>query len=157
MAKAASVVRRLARNAATLFCRGLESKTRVTSQKKREQPTQDDDDGDEDEDEDDDELLDDQEEAEEDPKNLELLLSKSVAYQLLEETLSLFVHPDPVRKALFKIWPVLHPRDSPLSIEYNVEWEVPKFLASCFTKGQELGKDFDCHWGSIRCSGAELC
>ncbi|KAE9367993.1 hypothetical protein N431DRAFT_445061 [Stipitochalara longipes BDJ] len=35
---------------------------------------------------------------------------------------------------------ILRPRDSPLTIKYDVEWEVPKFLATCFTEGQELGK-----------------
>ncbi|KAN0095173.1 hypothetical protein V8E51_015884 [Hyaloscypha variabilis] len=35
---------------------------------------------------------------------------------------------------------IFHPRDSPLAIEYDMEWEVPKFLSSCFAEGQELGK-----------------
>ena len=87
---------------------------------------------------------------------MELLLNKSIALQLLEENLSLFIHPDPVRKALFKIWPVLLPRDSALGIEYGVEWDVPSSLATCFTGEQELGKVLTVTGGSFDAQ-AESC
>ena len=130
MIQAASIVRRLARNAANLFRRSLESEVEITNKKRHQQLNSDE------EDEDDEDLLDRDGEG---PTNLELLLNESIALQLLAENLSLFIHPDPVRKALFKIWPVLHPRDCALEIENNVEWEVPRFLAACFSDEQELG------------------
>ena len=79
-------------------------------------------------------------EEQDDLQNLEVLLSSSRAFRLLEENLRLFVHPDHAKKALFKIWPITHLRSSPMKIEYDLEWQVPKFLKTHFPEGQELGK-----------------
>lgn len=148
MVETGSAIGRIARNTAILFRQSLESQAK--SDEKTDRVGYRDDEvnwpnGDyKEEDPDDDDMydvLDDKEgEGEEDPKNLELLLAKSVALQLLEENLRLFVHPDPVKRALFEIWPVIHHRSSPLPIEYDLEWEVPNFLRDFFPKGQELGK-----------------
>jgi hypothetical protein len=147
MAKAAVAVRRIARNTANLVRQAFESGAKLSSDEEAgpgcldnsNQLNRPSENRDDDADDDEDDLLEDKEEGE-DLKDLELLLSKSVALQLLEENLQLFVHPDPVRRALFKIWPLAHPRHLPLAIKYDLEWEVPDFLRTCFAKGQELGK-----------------
>jgi hypothetical protein len=134
MTQAARAVRRFARNAASLFRQSLDASENdnqlgpvIVSSRQ--------DDGDED----DDDLLENKEEGEEDASKLELVLSKSVAFRLLEENFRLFVHPDPVKKALFQVWPISHPRDSALEINYSLEWEVPHSLATYFAEGQKLG------------------
>jgi hypothetical protein len=127
MTQAARAVRRFARNTASLFRQSLdasEDDNRLD---------------DEDDDEDDDDLLENKEEGEEDASKLELVLSKSVAFRLLEENLRLFVQPDPVKKALFQVWPISHSRDSALEINYFLEWEVPHSLSTYFAEGQKLG------------------
>jgi hypothetical protein len=78
MTKTAGAVRRLARNAANIFRQLLEKQANAPREHKREQHIQDE------EDEDDDDLLEDREEGE-DAMNLETILSKSVAFRLLEE------------------------------------------------------------------------
>jgi hypothetical protein len=140
MVEAASAVRRLARNAASLFRQSLEHEAKVTGDEGAaasdftEHESQDQDDGDDD----DDDLL--EEKEGEDPMDLEVLLSKSVALRLLEENLRLFIYPNPVKRALFKIWPIAHPRNLSLTIKHDLEWEVPTFLEKYFPKGQQLGK-----------------
>jgi hypothetical protein len=168
MARIACVVRRCAMNVANLTRKSLELVANTTFKDsglqenshqtiksengELEDPTEEGKDGDEDgllenkeegeedEDGDDDGLLENKEEVEEDSKDLELLLSNSMALQMLKENLHLFVHPDPTKKALFQVWPITHPRDSALEITYSLEWEVPHFLATYFPKGQEVGK-----------------
>jgi hypothetical protein len=58
----------------------------------------------------------------------------------LEENLQLLIYPDPRKRVLFKIWLIVNPRESPLTIEHVVEWEVPKFLATYFAERQQLSK-----------------
>jgi hypothetical protein len=94
---------------------------------------------DEEEDEDDDDLLENTEGGEDDSKDLELLLTNSLALQMLKENLELLLYPDPVKGALFQIWPITQPRSSSLEIQYSVEWEVPQFLSTYFAEGQDLG------------------
>jgi hypothetical protein len=142
MLKAASAVRRLARNAASSLRQSLERQAPLASEKRLQNkhlPQADQEEEEEEEEKEDDDLHEYKEAGEEDP-NLELFLSNSAALRLLEENIRLFVHPDPIGKALFKLWPVNHPRDSPLAIEYDLQWEAPNFLRNCFAEGQELSK-----------------
>jgi hypothetical protein len=139
MLKAASAVRRLARNAANLLRQSLERQAPLASEKRLQNKLLPQADHEEEEEDEDDDLHEYREAGEEDP-NLELFLSNSAALRLLEENIRLFVHPDPIGKALFKLWPVNHPRDSPLAIEYDLQWEVPDFLRDYFAEGQELSK-----------------
>jgi hypothetical protein len=74
------------------------------------------------------------------PKDLVLVLSKSVAIRLLEENLQLLIYPDRRKRVLFKIWLIVDSRESPLTIGHVVEWEVPKFLATYFAERQQLSK-----------------
>jgi hypothetical protein len=140
MLKAASAVRRLARNAANLLRQSLERQAPLASAKQNQNKLLPRADQEEEEDDDEDDYLDEYREVGEEEPNLELFLSNSAALRLLEENIRLFVHPDPIRKALFKLWPVNHPRDSPLAIEYDLQWEVPDFLRNCFAEGQELSR-----------------
>ena len=140
MLKAASAVRRLARNAANLLQQSLERQAPLASAKQKQNKLLPQADQEEEEDDDEDDYLDEYREVGEEEPNIELFLSNSAALRLLEENIRLFVHPDPIRKALFKLWPVNHPRDSPLAIEYDLQWEVPDFLRNCFVEGQELSK-----------------
>ena len=135
MPQAARAVRRVARNTASLFRQSLDASENdnqlapVIASSRQDQ----------DDDEDDDDLLENKEEGEEDASKLELVLSKSVAFRLLEENLRLFVHPDPVKKALFQVWPISHSRDPALEINYSLEWEVPHSLSTYFAEGQKIG------------------
>jgi hypothetical protein len=159
MAHIACVVRRCAINVANLTRKSLElvansrlednglqgnsHQTIKSENGELEKPAEEDEDGGEDC------LLENKEEGEEDSKDLELLLSNSMAIQMLKENLHLFVHPDPIKKALFQVWPITHPRDSALEITYSLEWEVPHFLATYFAKGQEVGKILTITGGAI--------
>jgi hypothetical protein len=139
MTQAARAVRRFARNAASLFRQSLDASENENQLAPVIASSRQDQDDDEDDDEDDDDLLENKEEGEEDASKLELVLSKSVAFRLLEENLRLFVHPDPVKKALFQVWPINHSGDSALEINYSLEWEVPHSLSTYFAEGQKLG------------------
>ncbi|PVH81151.1 hypothetical protein DL98DRAFT_360724, partial [Cadophora sp. DSE1049] len=69
---------------------------------------------------------------------LETVLMSSVAFQMLRENFALFLHPDPIKKALFVLWPITHPRTTALEIQYHVSWLLPSFIKSGFPAGQEL-------------------
>jgi hypothetical protein len=58
--------------------------------------------------------------VQEDLENIEAVLGSSKAFQLLRENLRLFVHPDPIRRALFRVWPIALERSSPFEIKYEV-------------------------------------
>ncbi|PMD21193.1 hypothetical protein NA56DRAFT_134384 [Hyaloscypha hepaticicola] len=140
MLKAASAVRRLARNSANLLQQSLERQAPLASEKRKQyklfsQADQEKEDGEEEKYD-----LHEYRESGEEDLNLELLLSKSTALRLLEENIRLFVYPKPISKALFRLWPINHPRDSLLAIEYDLQWEAPDFLSNCFAEGQELSK-----------------
>jgi hypothetical protein len=72
-------------------------------------------------------------------QDLEHILALSIAFSLFKENMRLFVHPDPVQRALLRIWPLNHSRTSAFEISYEVEWEVEQFLGTCFVEGQPLG------------------
>jgi hypothetical protein len=151
MIKAAGTVRKLARNVASLFRQALEKEVTLADEENvlpintlppfeedhEDENYQDDQD---DEDDEDDDLLEYKEEVyEQDSQKLEVVLSKSMAFRLLEENLQLFVHSDPIKKTLFQIWPISLSRDSPFEVINEIEWQVPNFLRAHFPDGQELG------------------
>jgi hypothetical protein len=147
MVETGSAIGRIARNAANLFRQSLERLTKSDQEADRIDTKGDQvnwpsgDYREEDPDEDDmDDVLDYKEgEGEEDPKSLEILLAKSVALQLLEENLRLFISPDPIRRMFFEMWPVTRSRTSQFTVEYDVQWEVPSFFGTYFAEGEELG------------------
>lgn len=67
------------------------------------------------------------------------LILHSNSFQMLRENLRIFVHPNPIHKALFAIWPVTSPRTSRFNIDYNVEWEAQYFLTHYFPKDSSFG------------------
>ncbi|KAH8762401.1 hypothetical protein BGZ57DRAFT_725703, partial [Hyaloscypha finlandica] len=147
MVETGSAIARIARNAANLFRQSLERLTKSDQEADRIDTKGDQvnwpsgDYREEDPDEDDmDDVLDYKEgEGEDDPKSLEILLAKSVALQLLEENLRLFISPDPIRRMFFEMWPVTRSRTSQFTVEYDVQWEVPSFFGTYFAEGEELG------------------
>jgi hypothetical protein len=74
----------------------------------------------------------------EDLEDFETDLTSSNSFQMLRENLRLFVYPDPVLKALFKIWPASQSRDLAMAITYSLQWEVPKLLRNNFPKWQNI-------------------
>lgn len=70
--------------------------------------------------------------------DLEAVLISSIAFQLLIENFPLFLQPDPIRKALFALWPTSHPRKIALEIQYHVSWLLPTFMKSEFPAAQRL-------------------
>ncbi|KAL2064681.1 hypothetical protein VTL71DRAFT_3819 [Oculimacula yallundae] len=72
------------------------------------------------------------------PLSLECTLTSSAAFRLLKENLSLFLNPDPVKRALFTTWPVIHSRSLPLTIQYHVSWFLTSFLRSHFSCEESL-------------------
>ncbi|CZT13512.1 hypothetical protein WAI453_012463 [Rhynchosporium graminicola] len=87
---------------------------------------------------------------------LETTLESSVAFQLLKENLTLFLNPEPVKKALFKSWPVLHSRSLPLMIQYRISWLLPSFLRSHYDQNQSL-RDILTITGQAQNSEAQSC
>jgi hypothetical protein len=90
--------------------------------------------------------LDDGEESESEPseketdfQHLESFLQSSSALLALKDSFGVFVHPDPVRKAMLEVWPLSHSRRSRQWISYRIKWEVPEFLNERFPEGQHLG------------------
>ncbi|KAH9208589.1 hypothetical protein DL95DRAFT_467569 [Leptodontidium sp. 2 PMI_412] len=69
---------------------------------------------------------------------LEDILVSSEAFKLLKENFGLYLNPDPVKRALFRTWPVSHQRSNPLEIVYHAPWIIPSFLKSSFAGDQAL-------------------
>ncbi|KAG4432398.1 hypothetical protein IFR05_012127 [Cadophora sp. M221] len=67
---------------------------------------------------------------------LEEILVSSEAFKLLKENFGLYLNPDPVKRALFRTWPVSHQRSNPLEIVYHAPWIIPSFLKSNFAEVQ---------------------
>jgi hypothetical protein len=73
-------------------------------------------------------------------QSLERFLQGSNALLALKDNFGLFVHPNPVRKAMLEVWPPSYPRRSCHCISYQIKWELPELLKRCFSKGQRLGE-----------------
>jgi len=72
-------------------------------------------------------------------QSLEKVFQGSDALLALKDNFRLFVHPNPIRKAMLEVWPSSHLRRSRHWISYQVKWELPELLKECFPKGQRLG------------------
>jgi len=83
--------------------------------------------------------IDDLQPAGEPLKHIEKFVLESISFNLLKEDLHLIAHPDQVKLALARIWPVTLSRDERHAIPYEIEWEVQRFLRAYFGDGQQLG------------------
>jgi len=48
------------------------------------------------------------------------------------------VSPDATLRALFQLWPVSYSRTERLQVCYEIEWEIPNFLHTCFAESQAI-------------------
>jgi hypothetical protein len=89
-------------------------------------------------------------------QHLESFLQGSDAFLALKDSFRLFVHPDPVRKAMLEVWPLSQPRRFPHWISYQMKWDVLELLKKKFLEGQKVGDVLTITSDSELSSGKDL-
>lgn len=66
-------------------------------------------------------------------------LLKSNAFQMLQENLRLFLHPNEAERAVFEAWPIKKSNSDSIELEYHIYWDLHEFLDTMVSVDQKLG------------------